>query len=341
MARRRGGNRLKYQVEQAIKEINYIGQSKRDARDKKVSGIHSITQVEHALSVSQNFAKWAKEQGVNDLYQLKRRHYRDYIEHMRASGVSVGHLINIETNLRLLNKGMAKISEAKGHRVRDWIPKERINSSWTRDKPTNRALDRDEIARIRESVSDNVRVAVDLGMAFGLRLREVAKTTRAHIVDDKGTLYWKAVADREASNTAIGVTKAGRPRETPVNPRYEHLVREMIKGKAQTDKLCDVSYNTLKSAYARHSVGGSHAFRHTYARDMVMLEFEKRGIVAEGRQMLQKMLECREHGYRKDHLVMPDERSLYEQVNQVVDLVHEYLGHGKGRIDLCEVYMSF
>lgn len=342
MSRRRGGNRLKYQVEQAIKEVNYIGQSKSNARDKGESGIHSITQVQHVLSAAQNFAKWAKqERGISDLYQLKRSHYRDYIEHMRASGVSTGHLINIETNLRLLNKGMAKVSEGKGQRERDWIPKERIVSSREREKPTNRALDQGEIARIRESVSDNVRVGVDLSLAFGLRLREVAKTTRAHIVERDGTLYWEAVADREAPNTAVGITKAGRPREARIRPEYEGIVREMIRGKAEHEKLCSVKYNTLKNAYTRCDVGGNHAFRHTYARDMVMSEFERRGITVEGRQMLQRMLENRAKGFRKDHLVTREEKALYKQVNQVVDLVHNYLGHGKGRIDLCEVYMSF
>jgi len=59
--------------------------------------------------------------------------------------------------LRLLNKGMAKISEAKGHRLRDWVPKDRLVEVATSEKTTNRALGRDEIARIRESVSDKVR----------------------------------------------------------------------------------------------------------------------------------------------------------------------------------------
>lgn len=339
---RRGGNRLKYQIEQAIKEINFIGQSKREARSRGDSGIHSTTQVQHALSVSQNFAKWAKDQhGVSDLYQLKRSHYRDYIEHMKASGVSNGHLINIETNLRLLNKGMAKISEAKGHRLRDWVPKTRIVEVAEREKPMNRALEPERVQLLRSVVSDSVGTAMDLGMAFGLRLREVANTTAAHIIERDGTLYWKAVADSLALNTAKGVTKAGRPRETPVKPLYERLVREMIQGKAPNEKICSVAYNTLKSAYTRHDVGGSHAFRHTYARDMVMLEFERRGIAVEGRQMLQRMLENRAKGFRKDHLVTREEKVLYKQVNQVVDLVHGYLGHGRGRIDLCEVYMSF
>lgn len=342
MSRRRGGNRLKYQVEQAVKEINFIGKSKREMRGKGTSGIHSITQVQHVLSVSQNFAKWVKHAyNVSDLYQLKRVHYREYIEHMKVNGVSNGHLINIETNLRLLNKGMAAISSAKGQKERDWVPKERLIEVAAREKPTNRALADSEVQRLRLEVSNSVGVGMDLGMAFGLRLREVANTTVAHIVETNGTLYWKAVADPLAPNTAKGVTKAGRPRETPIKAGYEHLVREMIKGKGPTEKICSVAYNTLKSAYTRHDVGGSHAFRHTYARDMVMSEFEKRGIAVGGRRMLQRMLENREKGFRKDHFVKSNEKALYKKVNQVVDLVHGYLGHGRGRIDLCEVYMSF
>lgn len=115
MARVRGGNKLKYQVEKALKKINYIGVSKKALRDSKVpTGIHSATQIKHALSVSQNFAEWAKEQGIKDLFQLKRSHYRDYMTYMQSKEVSNGHLVNIETNLRLLAKGMDKISEEKG-----------------------------------------------------------------------------------------------------------------------------------------------------------------------------------------------------------------------------------
>lgn len=333
---------MKHQVEQAVKEINFIGKSKKMMRENGTSGIHSTTQIQHVLSVSQNFAEWAKrEHNVSDLYKLKRVHYREYIEHMKATGVTNGHLINIETNLRILSKGMAAVCEGKGHKERDWVPKERMIAVAEREKPKNRALAESEVNRIRSEVSNSVGVGMDLGMAFGLRLREAANSNRAHIVEKDGTLYWKAVADPEALNTAKGVTKAGRPREARVKPEYERVVREMIQGKAPTEKLCNVSYNTLKSAYARHNVGGSHTFRHTYARDMVVMEFQKRGIVAEGRQMLQKMLENREKGFRKDHLVTREERALYKQVNEVVDLVHGFLGHGRGRIDLVEVYMSF
>lgn len=340
---KRGGNALKYQVEKALKSINYLGQSKKGFRDAGLdTGIHSVKQMEHALSVSQGFAEWLKKESkVKDLFQLKRSHYRDYIDHMRSKGVSNGYLISIETNLRLLAKGMNKISSEKGMKFRDWVPKGRIVSVSEREKPVDRAYSPEEVEKFREKVSVNVQVAVDLQQAFGLRLREVANTRVAHIVEKGGKLFWKAVSDKKALNTAHGITKAGRGRETPCRTEYEARVRELISNKEPQEFVCKVKYNTLKSNYYRAGVqNGSHGFRHTYAQAMLARELKNRGIYEQGRSMLQRMLENRAAGYRKDHLVSKEERDLYKQVNAAVDRIHEWLGHGRGRIDLCETYMK-
>lgn len=338
---RRGGNRLKYQVEQAIKAINFIGQSKKELRDRRQeTGIHSTTQIKHTLSDAQNFAKWLKDNGVKDLYQLKRKHYREYIAFKREEGVSNGHLINIETSLRLLSKGMVKVSEAKGFRNRDWVPATRIVDVNTREKPVDRSYSRKEIESFRAKVSDDVGQAMDLQLAFGLRLREAAKSKVAHIVENDGKLYWQAVADKNALNNSHGVTKGGRPRITPINPLYEEIIRKMIESKGMDENICEVRYNTLKSDYNRAGLRGSHTLRHTYARQMLLNELRILGIEEEGRYMLQMMIENRKAGYRKDHLVTKKERSLYKLVNECVDRVHAWLGHGRGRIDLCEIYLS-
>lgn len=339
----RGGNRLKYQVEQALKSITYIGQSKQAFRDaQKDTGIHSTTQIEHALSVSQGFGEWLKSEGkVKDLFQLKRVHYREYIDFMRAKGVSGGHLINIETNLRLLAKGMDKISAEKRIKPRDWVPKERLVKVEERARPKDRSYTSKELETYKENMSVKGRVAVDLQQAFGLRLREVANTRVAHIIERDGMLYWKAVADKGAINTATGVTKAGRGRETPCRPDYEARVRELIAGKPPEEFVSENKYNSLKSAYYRAGVAkGSHGFRHTYARKMLMHELERQGIPNDGRSMIQRMLDNREAGYRRDYLVTREERGLYHQVNAAIDQVHSFLGHGRGRIDLCEIYMK-
>lgn len=190
-------------------------------------------------------------------------------------------------------------------------------------------------------MSDNAQVGVDLQMAFGLRLREGANIKVAHIVEKDGKLFFKAVKDREALNTAVVVTKAGRPRETPCRPEYEQRIRELIADKQSHEFVSPVKYNTLKSAYNRAGVPkGSHGFRHTYAREMLTQKLRDQGIYEQGRTMIQRMLENYAMGYRKDNLVTREERQLYKQVNAAIDQVHEDLGHGRGRIDLCEVYMK-
>lgn len=339
---RRGGNKLAYQVEKALKSINYIGKSKRVFREEhRETGIHSTTQMKHALSVSQNFVKWLKKEGrLTDLFKLKRADYRDYIAYMQATGVSKGHLINIETNLRLLEKGMDKISEDKGLDKRDWVPKQRLIDPKEREKPVDRSYTPDEIKILRERLSENAKIGFDLQQAFGLRLREAANTRVAHIVERDGRFFWVAVAEKTALNTAQGVTKSGRGRETPCRPDYEDRIRELIRDKDPDDYVSPVRYNTLKSAYYRAGIQGSHALRHTYAREMLKRELEARGIECQGREMIQRMLENRAAGFRKDHLVSWEERPLYREVVKAIDTVHAYLGHGEGRIDLFEVYFK-
>lgn len=340
--KKRGGNKLVYQVTQALKKIEYAGVSKKAMRDRGMqTGIHSHTQMRHALSACINFIKWAREEkGLSDLFHLKRSHYRDYIEHMKSTGVSIGHVINIETNLRLLAKGMDAISKEKGMKPRDWIPKTRLIRASEREKPVDRSCTKEELGKIRERLSENARIAADLQCAFGLRLREVAKSRVAHIQERDGKLYWVATKERNALNTAIGVTKAGRPREVPCHPDFEARVREIIAGKKETDYLSPLRYNSLKSEYWRKGLDGSHSFRHTYARNMLRLELRAKGIEHEGRRMIERMLQNRVAGHRRDYGITKDERTIYEKVIEAMDKVHEYLGHGSGRIDLAEVYLS-
>ena len=338
---KRGGNKLKYQIERAIDRINRIGVSKSELRSEgKMTGIHSLNQIEHALSVNQNFGKWLKEQGVKDLFQLKRSHYRDYIAFMQTKGVSNGHLINVETNLRLLEKGMAEISKDKGHETRSWIPKERLISPSEREKPQDRSVDTEKLSELREKLPEGSKIAFDLQRAFGLRLREAANTKTAHIVERDGKLYWVASSDKNVPNTAKGVTKAGRGRETPCMPSQEARVREILEMRGNSPFVCPNGYNTLKSAYSRVGLGGSHSLRHTYAREMFKIELEQKGIANQGREMIQRILENRSGGYRKDHQVRAEEKGLYREVVKSMDKVQLYLGHGNCRIDLAEVYLG-
>lgn len=62
--------------------------------------------------------------------------------------------------------------------------------------------------------------------------------------------------------------------------------------------------------------------------------------IQQGKEMVQRMLHNHSQGLRKDSGVSRQERPLYQSVNECIDTVHEWLGHGRGRMDLCEVYMK-
>lgn len=340
---------LKHQITMALQGIHYHKVSKKLLRDRgHETGIHSIKQMKHALSYCQQFGQWAKEeQGITNLFQLKRAHYRDYIAYLQQKGVTNGHLINVETNLRLLAKGMDKISLEKGLKQRDWVPKKRMVETDSREKPRDRSYTVQEIQLLNTHLAPNARIAMNLQLAFGLRLREAAFTRVSHIEECNNRLFWVAVKDKEALNTAHGVTKAGRPRVAPCRPEFEVRIRELIQHRHQSDFISPIKYNSLKSAYLRAAkkagisdYTGSHGFRHTYARDSLTDLFKSKGIEYEGKWILDRMMRNHSKGVRKDFGITQDERDLYKTVNQCIDTVHAWLGHGEGRIDLCEVYMK-
>ncbi|MGP4072746.1 integrase [Piscibacillus sp. B03] len=340
---KRSGSKLKYQVNQALKTIDQIGVSKYSLERQKLdTGIHSIKQMKETLSTAQNFVAWLKsEKGLMDLYQVKRSHYRLYIDHMKTKEVSNGHLINIETNLRLLNKGMAKVSKDKGMAPRDWCPKKRLIDVRSREKAVNRSLTDQEYEEAYQGLSNHVKVAADLQMAFGLRLREAANTTYAHITLEDGQYYWEAVSDRYAANTAVGVTKAGRGRKALCRPDMEERIQALVKDGNQKDYIVKVKYDTIRSGYVRAGIKGSHSLRHTYARFMLQEEFQQLGIEKQGPDIVQRMVLNRSEGYRKDYQIEQSERLIYQRVKQAIDQVHSYLGHGVSRSDLMDVYLSF
>lgn len=338
---KRGGNRLVYQTEQALKTIKRFDQSKREARANGEKRIHSVATMKKALSVSQNFMKWAKEQGVNDLYQLKKTHYKNYIEQKRSEGVSAGHLINIETNLRLLNEGMKQISDGKGLGERVWVPNQRIVKVAEREKPMNRSLKEDGLQKVKGRLSTNGKEAAVLQEAFGLRVRELANSTTHYIQERDGRLYWVADSTKGALNAAQGVTKAGRSRVAICNPLKASEVRQILQERSSGDYLTKIKYNSIRSAYKRAGVEGTHVFRHNYAREMMRQGLEKRGFdVDQAREMLKAYREIKDSGNNSRKMNELKQQEGFKELQICMNEVHGYLGHGADRMDLAHVYLE-
>ncbi|MFD2446698.1 integrase [Bacillus sp. CGMCC 1.16607] len=339
---RRGKVGVTYEVDQALKKINRIGQGKRDSKAQGDKGnIHSLKQNNHDYKNCNEYGKWLRSERGKGLYQANKTDYKDYIDYKASTGVSKGHLINIETSLRHLSKGMNKVSESRGKASKEWLPRERVISSNEREKPQDRSYSPREVQSIRDNLPSGSKVHGNFTVqnAFGLRLEESAKARVSNFETRGNTTYFVASVGNK-------ITKGARPRETPCRPEYENQVRALISGRS-SDSYVGAKYNTARDAYRSaaakggvSSYNGSHGYRHSYARAQLNDRLDQKGIGHSGRQVIDRMVANYEAGNRKDTGFTKDEKALYNQVNAVIDSIHADLGHGKGRIDLVAVYMK-
>lgn len=336
----RGKSSIVHQCKAAINAIDRIGQSKRDARAKGESGIHSLKQKKETLSGAQNYVKWVRsEYGVKDIHQLKEQHYRAYLNHLKEKGRSVGHRQNVETAIRHLQKGMALRSEKYDRPSVHFCPSKRVVQE-DRSTPRDRSYTQQEYQQIQNSVSNNVKHAVMLSRELGLRVREACYVRVEHFYKERGEWSMKI-------ENGTGITKAGRFREVPVPERFNKELERMLERSEPHERLVFIHPDTVRRAVneacrktgIKQNGRGMHGFRHAYARERVDQLMQQKGIAASGKQMLERIMENRDQGRAADYGVFDHNHQLYQEVTAVVNQVHSEIGHGSNRWDLAAIYM--
>jgi len=332
---------LTYQAEQAIKEINYIAESKRERRQSNEHGIHSYKQMKETISVVMNFVKWLKTEKVKSIYNLTEREYKGYIQFKHDSDVLNGHLMNIETGLRHLEKGMAKVSEKLGRKPVKWTPEKRIISFKAREEPKDRSYTKDEIEAIISHCSHKVGIGITLSWKIGLRAKEVINLRVEHVDLEREELIF-------TEKTAKGVTKGGRYRLIPIPSDFVNVLTSIVTNKGIEELVLGLTNeSTLRDGLSRacKKAGiksrGIHGFRHTYARNRLNDLLNEKGISEVGGKMMKRIFNNIAKGKKADYGIYTDkDRQIFHQVKQCIDIVHGELGHGKDRWDLAKVYMK-
>lgn len=330
---------IKNQVETALKEINRIGYSKREAKQAgDSSNIHSIKYYRDVQGTAIRFAEFCRDQyGIRSIYYIKEEHTSGFLQSLKEKGVSNGYLINVESHLKKLQNGMQKFSEKQRKTPAIFVGTRHIATD-QREKPHDRSYSSKEIFEIGKHMSPNVHAAMQLSLNLGLRAKEVTNIRVEHIVENpNGGLQVHIVEGR-------GVTKGGRFRDIPVPKEYESTLRQLIQGKSLGQKILSMKEGTLRSGLKRAcdkagiQSAGWHGFRHTYARQRLeeLLGERKR----EGREMIGRMLNNRSCGRKIDAGLRTHEKELFNAVKQVINAVHHELGHGNNRWGLVAVYMS-
>ena len=336
---RRGRTSIVREVKESLDAIDKIGQSKRDAKKNGDKGIHSLKQKKNTLSDCQNFVKWCRsEHNVKSIYDLNDWHYEKYLNHLSIKGVSRGHLQNIETSLRLLEKGFKKRSERflKPIRFEGFCPSKRIINIKIGENVQNRAYSDLEIQLIRKHCSLEVQKAVDLMSEIGLRVREAANVRVEHFYKSDGNWHLKIYK-------GAGITKGGRFRLLEISPNFTNRLEHLLINKKPNDCLVNVTTTTIrdginaacKKANIIQNGRGTHGFRHAYARNRL----DNLASVKQ-KQMMERILENRSNSRKSNYGILNEvDKNLYLETKSIMDKIHSELGHGKNRWELAMRYL--
>lgn len=315
-----------FQVDTCIQQIDKIGTSKREARKQGIKAIHGKKTKNEIRKISRQFVKWARtEHGVKNLHDLTEEHYKSFLE--SKSHTSLGYQRSIETSLRMLQEGLKRYSERHGLTCNGFVPEKRLIASMSRlEGVSDRSISLSDINAIKANVSKNVRKAIELMHNMGFRVSGSVSIIVSDVNFEKGF---------------VGVTeKGGRYREVPIPQGFERTLAEMIEGKESYEKLVPIKEGTVSDAVKKVSkklgiknYTGTHAFRHTYARNRVNELMTK-----EEKELFQRCLSRYAADKKFDYGV--HNKQLYNSMKNKMDQVHHELGHGKNRFDLAVRYMK-
>jgi hypothetical protein len=342
---RRGRKSIVYEVSNAISAINFIGKSKREARFKNQSGIHSIKQIEETLSASQNFVKWVRgTYRIKTIFNLTEEHYVSYINHLEALGRSAGHRQNVETALKHLQKGMQILSKERQLQAVLFVPQKRVTDWKELKKAENRSYSHRDYEAMIPYLSMSVQQSVKLMRFMGLRVREsCAIKPKQFIPDGKGGFELNITSEE-----AKGITKGGRYRITPVPKFFEEELFNILSGKDPDKRLLSIETSTVrkgvfdacKKANISQNSRGTHGFRHLYCRDRLNQLLQDYRIFTEGKRLLTRIMSNRDINRKADYGIISDKDiEVYTKLKSCIDKIHEEIGHGKDRWDLAEIYL--
>jgi integrase len=345
---------IKEQVNRTMQHVNSIGTSKREAKEiaEKTgtkTGIHSIKQYQESLKTGIAFAEHAKEKyGIKSIWELTPEMKKSYMEQLanqqgEKGMASNGYKINVETNLQHLQEAMRRVAEMNDKEPVIFMSGRTIKST-EREKPKDRSYSPHELGEIKKHLSDNVRDMTELSVNMGLRRREVANVRVKHVVDcpERGLIIeWKTKEE------AKGITKGARPRWIPVPKEYEPKLRELIAGRDGNERISRVKESQLgrnfRKACERVEIDakGWHSLRHTYARREFGREMGDRMNDPSTKAVMRQMKENIDMGERLDYNIPRngEMRETYDEILRAADVIHAFLGHGEGRVDLLRVYI--
>src|SRR5699024_5609774 len=317
-----------FDVKESIRAADKIGRSKMNYRKReKKHYIHSHKTKTEVEKISYQFVNYCRDTlGVNKLHKIEEKHFLAFMK--TKENLSLGYQRNIETNLRIMQRGFLDRSEKLNKTATPFCTNGRITESMSRNEGVyDCSLPIRDIQAIKEQASENGQKALDLMHNLGFRVSGATSVTA-------GDVKWH--------ENVVGVTeKGGRYREVPIPQGFREGLANMTKDKEPHERLVPVKSGTIRDDLREASkkakiwtYTGTHSFRHSYARERV-----EKDMSVEEKRLMDKCLENYANGREFDYAIHENRKVLYHSMTLKIDGIHKDLGHGNGRYDLALRYM--
>lgn len=263
MSRARANKRgsLNYQINQRMKDLSCIGESreeaKREAREElgykhnRTVGIHSYGTFETYKGVCKQFVNWAKEteQGIRNIEDVKEEHIKDYIKYREEQGYSA----------YTYSKDLAGLNKVFNYH----ITKDDCDVAYrSYENITNNREMKEHHSNINY---DNYRSEITVLQSTGMRRESMEKVNyNSFNYDDKGYPISIRLTDERAEGGINLAEKGGREREAEIPYSMREELKEVLDSKLQAYEG-DIYKPLFEHIPTRL---GTHRFRQEYAENM-------------------------------------------------------------------------
>ncbi|MFS0815496.1 hypothetical protein ABC382_00810 [Lysinibacillus sp. 1P01SD] len=249
--------------------LNAIDQTRINNVDACVNNselwIRTTKHKKNVVSDCRNFVSWILNQNSNaTIESLNENDYIRYLSFVESKNVSNGHLVNIETSLRLLQGAMTHLKVGM-----TFCTRERLYTSNSKESVSNRAYTDEEIASIRKYASDEACKAINLMLNLGLIVQEAVNIRAEHFVVNENGITLSLIDGQ-------GVSRGGCSRFIQVPAEFETDLIIMLKDKHGYDKLINMKVSGVRNAINKACIKanipsgrGCNGFRHSFARNRI------------------------------------------------------------------------
>lgn len=263
MSRARTNKRgsLNHQINQRMKELSCIGESRQIAKEEarnelgynhnRTVGIHSYKTFDAYKSTCKQFVNWAKEteQGIRNIEDVKEEHIKDFIKYREEQGYSA---YTYSKDLAGLNKVF-----------NTHITKNDCDVAYRsyQDITNNR-----EFKEHHNHINyDNYRSEITVLQSTGMRRESMEKVSyNSFNYDDKGYPVSIRLMDERYLGGENMEEKGGRPREAEIPYSMREELKEVLDSKLEENEG-DVYKPLFEHIPSRL---GTHRFRQEYAETL-------------------------------------------------------------------------